>query len=79
LKNGRKIDRPAGDDKVPEYRAYIVGQDGHFRGFEGFACRDDADAVAKAERLIDGHDIELWSGERFIVRLSPKPSSQSAS
>jgi hypothetical protein len=68
---------PAGDYEVAEYRAYIVGQDGHFLGFEGFACRDDCEAVAKAERLVDGHDLELWSGERFILRLSPKPSSQS--
>jgi hypothetical protein len=54
---------------MAEYRAYVVGEDGHFAGFEGFACRDDDEAVAKAKRLVDGHDIELWSGERFIVRL----------
>jgi hypothetical protein len=54
---------------MAEYRAYVVGHDGHFVSFEGFACRDDDEAIAKAQRLVDGHDIELWSRERFIVRL----------
>jgi hypothetical protein len=54
---------------LADYRAYIVGDDGHFVNFEGFACRDDSEAIAKAKQLVDGHDVELWSGERFIVRL----------
>jgi len=54
---------------MAEYRAYVVGDDGHFVSFEGFACQDDAEAVAKAQRLTDGHDIELWSGARFVIRL----------
>jgi hypothetical protein len=55
-----------------DYRAYVVGHDGHFISFEGFTCRTDDDAIAKAKRLVDGHDVELWSGERFIVRLDHK-------
>jgi hypothetical protein len=54
---------------MAEYRAYVVGHDGHFVSFEGFVCRDDKEAIARAKRLVDGHDVELWSGERFIVRL----------
>ena len=54
-----------------EYRAYIVGRDGHFASYRAFRCADDAEAVAWAKQLIDGHDVELWSGERFIVRLQP--------
>jgi hypothetical protein len=56
-----------------EYRAYTVDADGHFIGFEPLVCRDDEEAVAKAERLIDGHDIELWSGARLVIRLSHEP------
>lgn len=52
-----------------EYRAYVVGLDGHFVSFEGFTCGDDGEAIAKAQRLLDGHDVELWSGERFVRRL----------
>jgi len=58
---------------MAEYRAFIVGHDGHFISFEGFACLSDDEAVAKAKRLVDGHDVELWSGERFVKRLRPEP------
>jgi len=56
--------------RVADYRAYIVGDDGHFIGFEPIICRDDCEAVAKAQRLVDGHDVELWSAERFVTRLT---------
>ena len=58
---------------MPEYRAYTVGVDGHFIGFEPIVCADDAAAVEKAKRLVDGHDVELWSGPRLIIRLERKP------
>jgi hypothetical protein len=54
---------------VNEYRAYIVGRDGHFASCRGFRCADDTEAVTWARQLVDGQDVELWSGERFIVRL----------
>jgi hypothetical protein len=54
---------------VVDYRAYFVGNDGHFVRFVGLSCSDDAEAIAQARRLIEEQDIELWSGERFIVRL----------
>jgi hypothetical protein len=57
---------------VVEYRAYTVGVDGHFIGFEPLICRDDTEAIKVAERLVDGHDIELWSGERLVIRLGHK-------
>lgn len=47
------------------------GIDGHFVGFKALVCADDAEAINKAKRLVDGHDIELWSGARFIIRLTP--------
>ena len=55
---------------MPEYRAYTVGDDGHFIGFEPLVCANDGEAVAKVRRLVDGHDVELWSGERFVERLN---------
>ena len=53
-----------------EYRAYIVGADEHFVGCKPLICRDDDHAMASARRLVDGYDIEVWSGERFVARLS---------
>jgi hypothetical protein len=54
---------------VAEYRAYVVGHDGHFIRRESLVCADDAEAIEKAKRLVDVHDVELWSGERFVIRL----------
>jgi len=62
---------------VAEYRAYTIGHDGHFVSFEGFTARDDDDAIAAAQRLATDRDIELWSGDRFIVRLDRKKPHQS--
>jgi hypothetical protein len=58
---------------MAEYRAYAIGQDGHFIGFEALICANDAEAIEQAKRLVDGYDIELWSGDRLVTRLSPEP------
>ncbi|WP_146688113.1 hypothetical protein [Bradyrhizobium canariense] len=57
---------------MAEYRVYTVGIDGHFVGYEPLVCLDDREAIAKAERLVDGHDIELWSGDRLVIQLNRK-------
>jgi hypothetical protein len=58
---------------VIEYRAFIVGSDGHFAGFEPLICANDAEAIAKAKRLVINHDVELWSGARLVIRLRALP------
>jgi hypothetical protein len=60
---------------MADYRAYTVGHDGHFIGYEPLVCGSDKEATEKAKRFVDGHDIELWSGARLVVRLSHKPTS----
>jgi hypothetical protein len=57
---------------MPEYRAYQVGLDGHFVGFDPIIGVNDADATEKAQHLVDGRDVELWSGPRMVVRLRRK-------
>jgi hypothetical protein len=57
---------------MAEYRAYTVGPDGHFNGIEPLTCANDAEAIEKARQLVDGHDVELWSGERLVIRLEHK-------
>jgi hypothetical protein len=54
---------------MAEYRAYIVGDDEHFLGYEPLVCGDEAEAIELARRLCDGHDIELWCLERMVIRL----------
>ena len=58
---------------MAEYRAYIVGHDGHFADYEQLVCLDDAEAIEKAKRFVNGRDVELWSGPRFVIKLECKP------
>ena len=56
-----------------DYRAYILGMDGHrFVWVEGFRTdhADDAAALSAARGLSDKHDIEVWDGGRLVARLS---------
>jgi hypothetical protein len=55
---------------MAEYRAYFVGEDEHFVSFRNLVCNTDEEATAWARQLVDGHDVELWNGPRFVARLS---------
>jgi hypothetical protein len=65
---------------VPAYRVCFIGADGRFKDStdgrftesKEMICRDDGEAVVKARRLLDGHDLEVWSGNRFVIRLTRK-------
>jgi hypothetical protein len=50
-----------------------MGEDGKIRSSRAFVCDDDADATVWARQLVDGNDLELWSGERFVTRVDHKP------
>jgi hypothetical protein len=57
-----------------DYRAYILGIDGHrFVRVKEFLNDqpDDATALSAAKKLADGHEVELWDCGRLIARLSP--------
>jgi hypothetical protein len=56
---------------VNEYRAYVIGPDGHFVSCRAHVCPDDTHAITWATQLLDGRPVELWSGERFLIRLEP--------
>ena len=64
---------------MAEYRAYEIGKDGHITRTRAFVCTDDADAAVWAGQLVNGNDIELWSGECFVLRIAHKPGPASAS
>jgi hypothetical protein len=46
---------------------YVIGLDGHFIRSIDLSCADDSAAITSAKRLVDGHDIELWQGDRKIA------------
>jgi hypothetical protein len=54
---------------MAEYRAFPIGFGGHFIGFELLICESDDEAIAKAKRLVVGYAIEVWCGERLVIRL----------
>jgi hypothetical protein len=53
-----------------DYRAYIVGNDGHFETFEVVTADCDESAVKAAEKLVDKHAaVEVWHLARKIAVL----------
>ena len=63
-----------GTATLSDYRAYIIGIDGHrFVRVAQFSTDhpDDATAMKAAEELVDRHDIELWHSSRLVARFTP--------
>jgi hypothetical protein len=54
---------------MADYRAYVVGEDGHFVRAVELVCLDDETAKEYAKQLVDGHDVELWQLERLIAKF----------
>ena len=61
---------------MAHYRVCTIGLDGHFLSVEEIECANDQKAIQKAQQAVDDRDVELWQGDRFIVRLSPKPTTE---
>jgi hypothetical protein len=55
------------DQQMGDYRAFIVGIDGRFLRAIELASPDDNSAKEYARQLVDGHDVELWQGDRKIT------------
>jgi hypothetical protein len=60
---------------VPQYRAYPVNAAPR-PGAPHIAapphiieCDNDDQAIGQARQLVDGHDIELWEGARFVIGI----------
>ena len=52
------------------YRAYIVGEDGHFIDAVNLDCVDDAAAVESAKQLVNSRDVEVWQLGRMVTKLA---------
>jgi hypothetical protein len=56
-----------------DYRAYILGIEGHrFIKAKDFLNNhpDDAAALNAAKQLLDGHEVEVWDCGRLVARFS---------
>ena len=49
-----------------DYRAYIMGPDGHIQNRVELRCDADVEAIRLAKQVVDGHDVELWQLDRYI-------------
>ena len=62
---------------MPTYRIYSVTSDGHIVGPAAVVtCKNDQEAISRAEQLKNGHDVELWNLDRFIARIRSADSSE---
>jgi len=50
-----------------DYRVFVIGPDGHVTSRIDLWCADEADAKERAEKLVDGHNVELWYRDQRIA------------
>jgi hypothetical protein len=55
-----------GRTAMQDYRAYIMGPDGHVQNRVDLQCANDVEAIKLAKQLVDGYDVELWQLDRHI-------------
>ncbi len=55
-----------------EYRAYVIGNDGHIVRPIERVCENDEAAIAEVKTFLLDRTIEIWSGDRFVIRLDPE-------
>ena len=60
---------------MAEYRAYFIGRSGYIISQSPITCADDAEAVQQARQLVGSYAVELWSGDRLVMRLD-KPAAE---
>jgi hypothetical protein len=58
---------------MPDYRAYMIGSDGHIFHAVEMECPGDTEAAEQAKRLVDGHEVELWRRGRKVATFKHKP------
>ncbi len=45
---------------MQDYRAYVIGPDGHIMNRVDLWCQDDEAAKERAKQLVADYDVELW-------------------
>jgi len=62
----------AGDVRVasmPDYRIYKIKNNHVADAPVVVTCDSDREAIQQAKKLVDGHDVELWDGPRFVIGI----------
>jgi hypothetical protein len=55
---------------MTDYRAYILGPDGHFKTFEIITAPDDEKAIEAASQFVEDCAVEVWDLDRKVAVLS---------
>jgi hypothetical protein len=58
---------------MAEYRAYVIGSDDLIVSATALVCENDEEAIAEVRTFLMERTIEIWSGDRFVIRLCPEP------
>jgi hypothetical protein len=62
-----------GPGQTTDYRAFFLDDNGHVFTSEVIVAENDEEAILRATRLRDGHDIEVWQLDREVARIkAPK-------
>ena len=54
---------------MQEYRAYVIGPDGHVVDRVDDIRTDETEARRLAKQVVAGRAVELWQSDRFIDRF----------
>jgi hypothetical protein len=57
---------------MQDYRAYMIGPDGHIERRIDLNCADDEAAKERAKQLVDDYAVELWHLGRQIATFDPR-------
>lgn len=58
---------------MPDYRLYKLAHNGHIAEPSFIITQPtDEDAIEQVKQLLDGHDLELWQGQRLVIKLLSK-------
>jgi hypothetical protein len=57
---------------MEEYRAYVIGHDGHITNRVEIRCSDEKEARRLAKVAANSHTVELWQADRFIETFEPE-------
>ena len=61
------------EETMAYYRAYQLSHDDHIaHPAEIIEADNDDAAIEKANELVNGHDVEVWRGSRFVIKLQSK-------
>ena len=56
---------------MPHYRFYRLNGEDHIAGPADIVeCADDDAALALCKQKLDGKDLEVWEGKRFLGRFN---------